>query len=161
MWPTPAPPTPCQTLPTPTIEPVAQFGQTECLNPGSISLHHITSHHILLEGPLELHTSIALPHTLFDQHRLHGKELIGHDVVSNPVSMNNICCQCTMSCTIEIFLLFYHVLVVHVFVVHVCAKVKQHCDLFNISYPTCFDQSVIDITSLQEYREYTLIINVP
>ena len=63
--------------------------------------------------------------------------------------MNNICRQCT--CTIEI--VFYRILVVHI-----CAKVKQHCDLFNTSFLTCFNQGNVDITSLQEYRECTLII---
>ena len=110
-----------------------------------------------MEGPLELHTLIALSHTLSHQHSLHGEELIGHAVVSHPVSINNAQCHVLL----RFFLLFYHVLVVHVFVVHICAKVKQHCDLFNTSFLTCFDQCVIDITSLQEYKKYPLIINVP
>jgi hypothetical protein len=44
-------------------------------------IHFCTSHHILLEGPLELHTSIALSHTLSHHHHLHAKELIGQTVV--------------------------------------------------------------------------------
>jgi hypothetical protein len=44
----------------------------------SCTIHH--NHLILLEGPLELHTSIAVPHTLSHQKNLHSEELIGHSV---------------------------------------------------------------------------------
>ena len=47
------------------------FAQTEHHNSGSISVHHV-----LLADPLELHTSLALSHTLSYQHHLPSKELI-------------------------------------------------------------------------------------
>ena len=44
-------------------------------NPESISVHHI-----LLVDPFELHTSLALSHTLSHQQNLHSEELIGRTV---------------------------------------------------------------------------------
>ena len=66
------------------------------------------------------------------------------------VSMNNICCQCTR--IIEIFIFYL------IFVVHICAKIKQHCDLFNTSCPTRINQAMVDISSLYKYRDCTLML---
>jgi hypothetical protein len=51
---------------------------------------YIISHHILLEGPLELHTSIALSHTLSHHHSLHSEELIGLSIVQCPSVSNQV-----------------------------------------------------------------------
>jgi hypothetical protein len=54
----------------------------------------------------------------------------------------------------------YYWVIYLILVVFVCATVKQHYDHFNTSFATRFDQSTVDITSLQEYGECTLT-NVP